>query len=109
MEAEYIALCESVKEGIWLKLLEKDLQVTESKLIILEDNQSCIKTASDVVHSNRSKHIDVRYHFIRQLVESRKLEIHYCPTEYMVADILTKSLGKISHARHTAALLSNSI
>jgi hypothetical protein len=105
MEAEYIALSEAAKEALWLKKLKDDLQENRNILTIYEDNQSCIKTASDVIRNERSKHIDVRFHFLRELVESKEIQITYCPTQQMIADMLTKSLGNIAHQRHAKRLL----
>jgi hypothetical protein len=104
MEAEYIALTDAVKEGIWLKKLEKELGNEDTILTIYEDNQSAIKTANNKIHNDRSKHIDVRYHFIREHIENGNLKLIYCPTEFMVADILTKPLGKTAHERLRRAM-----
>jgi hypothetical protein len=95
MEAEYIALADAAKEGIWLNRLEKEIFPENTpKVILLEDNQSTIKTAKNDIINERSKHIDVRYHFIRENIRADKLEIRYCPTDQMVADALTKPLGR---------------
>jgi hypothetical protein len=99
MEAEYIALTDAVKEGKWLKKFEVEVDRKDTTLVILEDNQSAIKTANNKIINDRSKHIDVRYHFIREEIESESIKLVYCPTEIMVADIMTKSLGKIAHER----------
>ena len=97
MEAEYIALTAAAKEAIWLSKIETELgENKENKTItIKEDNQSTIKTANDVILNERSKHIDVRYHFIRELIKDRRLKIDYLPTTDMIADMLTKPLGSI--------------
>ena len=104
MEAEYIALTDAVKEGMWLKKMELELKRKNNTLIIFEDNQSAIKTANNKIHNDRSKHIDVRYHFIRELIEYDKLKLVYCPTQNMVADIMTKALGTIAHERLRMAM-----
>jgi transposase InsO family protein len=104
MEAEYIALTDATKEGIWLKKMEKELNGNQTILTIYEDNQSAIKTANNKIHNDRSKHIDVRFHFIREKIENGELKLVYCPTEYMVADIMTKALGKVAHVRLRMAM-----
>jgi hypothetical protein len=104
MEAEYIALASAVKEGLWLKKFEKELLMPEKTLTIFQDNQSTIKTASHRIHNDRSKHIDVRYHFIRECVEKKVVRVEYCPTNEMTADALTKSLGRILHERHVRSM-----
>ena len=61
-------------------------------MIIYEDNQSAICMAKNPKFHGRAKHIDLRYHFIRELVENKTIEIKYCSTENMIADIFTKGL-----------------
>jgi len=92
MEAEYIALTSAAQEALWLKKLNKELEM-EQIMIIYEDNQSTIKTSKDEIHNQRSKHIDVRYHFIREMIKQKEIEVTYLPTDQMLADILTKPLG----------------
>ena len=99
MEAEYIALTAATKEALWLRKLEKEIERKkendEVKIRIYEDNQSAIKTANDEIHNERSKHIDIRYHFIRERIKRKEIEIKYLKTEDMIADILTKGLDKM--------------
>jgi hypothetical protein len=100
-EAEYIALTDSFKEALWLQsLLAEISRSLVAPTTMFEDNQSAMKLASNKVHSSRTKHIDVRFHFVRNAVSDGKVILQYCPTETMTADIMTKSLGKILHARH---------
>jgi hypothetical protein len=102
MEAEYIALAEAAKEAEWLRKLEVEIFPKLKPLkptLIYEDNHSAIKLTNNPIHSNRSKHIDVRYHKIQELVANKVIVIEYKPTADMVADIMTKSLGKTLHAR----------
>lgn len=63
-------------------------------ITILEDNQSCIKIANNPELHGRSKHIDIRYHFVQEKVERKEIIIKYCPTSEMIADIFTKALAK---------------
>ncbi len=58
-----------------------------------EDNQSTIALLKNPVHQSRTKHIDVKYHFIRQCVDQKLIKVVYCPTNDMLADGLTKTLG----------------
>ena len=95
-EAEYIALSEASQEGIWIKRMLKDLGEEQNGPIkMLEDNQSCIKLATNDKFSNRTKHIDTKYHFVKDLIEEEIIKLEYCPTESMVADMLTKPLGPL--------------
>ena len=100
MEAEYIALCTAGKEAIWLRQLEADLKSSPAKSIVLnEDNQAAIKLAKNSIMSDRSKHIDVRYHWIREQVAAGTVTLQYCPTDMMVADIFTKPLQRLLHSK----------
>lgn len=95
-EAEFVALCEAVKEALWLQNLLADInRVQTIRTTIYEDNQSCIKMIENQKISNRSKHIDVKFHFIRDIIKGGKIQIEYCSTNEMLADLLTKPLSNI--------------
>lgn len=95
-EAELIAITEATKEAVWIhQLLNEIEQRINTPIIIYEDNQSCMKLIENVNASNRTKHIDVRHFFIRDYIEKKIIGCKYCPTEEMVADIMTKPLNKI--------------
>jgi len=97
-EAEYVGVALATKEGIWLQMLISELNVTSRpKLKIFCDNMSCITLASNPRHSERTKHVDLKYHFIRELIEAKKLELEYTPTEMMWADFLTKPTPQKKH------------
>ena len=90
-EAEYIALSSATQEIIWLRRLLTDLHSkphgpTELK----EDDQGAIAIAKNPITHNRTKHIDIRYHFVRENVRDNVVNITYCPFVSMIADILTK-------------------
>ena len=105
MEAEYIALTSSMNEGVWVKRLEEELRRENScPIIINEDNQSSIKLASNPIYNERSKHIDVRYHYIREMIEKKEIKLKYIPTNLQTADILTKGLTPEIHRRHVRGL-----
>ena len=93
-EAEYMAAAEAGKEVLWFKKLFNDFGVLDHMGIskVYWDNQRCIKLTENPVLYKRSKQIDVGYHFIREQVEKEVLELHYCPTTKMIADILKKPL-----------------
>ena len=59
------------------------------------DNKSAISLAKNLVMHDRSKHIELRYHFIRDCVETKKIELEYVATEFQLADMLTKPLGRV--------------
>jgi hypothetical protein len=94
-EAEYMALCTGVQEAIHLRSLLGDLGYWQREPTpIHEDNQACIAMSSNpAINHKRSKHIDIRYHFTRERVESEEIKLVYVPTEHQLADLLTKALG----------------
>lgn len=99
-EAEYVALTETTKELIWLIGVATDLGMKiKLPVTIHTDSQSCISMIANEKFSNRTKHIDVRYHFVRDQIANGRIQLKYCPTEENVADILTKPLGTVKTAK----------
>lgn len=105
-EAEYIGICEATKESVYLRSLCKELfdQYEVSNFLKLDfpmtiynDNQSALKLSENQVFHKRTKHIHVKYHFIRDKVKNADIELLYMPTNDMVADMLTKPLGVKKH------------
>lgn len=107
-QAEYIGLSEASQECVWLKELLKDFSINISKCIMLEDNQSSLKLLENKMNS-RTKHIDIKYHHIRQLNQDGIIEFKYCPTSEMIADMMTKPLGnvKLSYFRNKVGLTAD--
>ena len=93
-EAEYIALAAAVQEGMYLTQMIKDTREVSGPFLIFEDNQGTIAMSKNLLNHQRSKHIDVRYHFIRNAQNAGKTIIKYCLTADMVADLMTKSVTK---------------
>jgi hypothetical protein len=94
-EAEYMALCAATKEAIWLRNVTHSIlntKVPYPALPLYEDNQAAIRLADNPVDHQRTKHIDVRYHFTREAIIEGQITVQYHPTERMIADMLTKSL-----------------
>lgn len=93
-EAEYIALSSTVREILWIKQLNEELRKSvEKPIVIFCDNQSTIKLSKLDAYRPRSKHIDIRYHHIREIVENEVIDIQYINTENNTADILTKAVN----------------
>src|SRR5436305_11584855 len=67
--------------------------------ILFSDNQGALTIAQNPTNYQRAKHIDIRYHFIRQAVQNNKIRIEFVPSNQQLADILTKSLGPLQHHR----------
>ena len=90
-----MALSSTLQEAIWLKRLLADLHFSKSESITLyEDNQAAIALVNDHRFSERTKHVAIRYFFIRELISDGQFSVQYCPTENMIADIFTKALHR---------------
>jgi len=97
-EAEYVAAASSTCQVLWLRKLLADLhQEQKGATKIFCDNLSAIAMAKNPVCHGRSKHIDIRHHFICDLVAEGVIELKSCSTEEQVADILTKALPQAKH------------
>lgn len=95
-EAEYISLSEATQEAIWLRRLMNDFEIKIHKAVIIyEDNQSCLKLTQNDKFSRKTKHIETKFNFVRDLVNKNIIKLLYCPTEQMEADMLTKPLQAI--------------
>lgn len=93
-ESEYIALSTTVREILWLKQLAKECNDQQKSTIkIMCDNQSAIDLGESEAFRPRTKHIDIRFHHIREKIERGVIELEYIPTEKMVADSLTKAVS----------------
>jgi hypothetical protein len=106
-EAEYMALSAAVQEAIYLRNLMKDLSYEIRKpTIIFQDNQACMSMAKNPTNHQRRKHIDIRYHFINEAIETDQVQVVYRKTEEMHADIFTKPLSKIKFEKHRSAIMN---
>jgi len=104
-EAEYIAATHAARQAIWLRHLFNGLNLPlKGSTSIHADNQSAIALSKDSQFHARSKHIDIQHHFIREKVGDGSIELVYCPTDEMLADILTKGLSKAKHEKFTREL-----
>jgi hypothetical protein len=94
MESEYVGATHASKELIWLRRLVGEIfRPLTFPIKLRSDNQSAIALArSEGQFHARSKHIDIRWHFIKFCIKDESIELIYCPTEEMVADIFTKPL-----------------
>jgi hypothetical protein len=92
-EAEYIAAVEAAKEVIWMRQFMGELGYPpSSSSTLLMDNQSAISVSKNPEHHGRMKHLDLRWFWLRDVVDSGLVKPAFIPTEDMAADILTKSL-----------------
>eukprot|EP00253_Pinus_taeda_P006859 PITA_06859 len=96
-EAEYVAATAAPCQAVWMKRMLRSLcQEQEKGTVIFCDNSSAIALSKNYVFHKRMKHIDTKFHYIRELVNNGEIILKYCRTEEQVADILTKPLGQKS-------------
>ncbi|GKC98154.1 retrovirus-related pol polyprotein from transposon TNT 1-94 [Tanacetum coccineum] len=93
-EAEYIALSGCCAQVLWMRSQLSDYGFVLNKIPLYCDNQSAIALCCNSVQHSRSKHIDIRHHFIKEQVERRVVELYFVETKYQLADIFTKALPR---------------
>lgn len=97
-ESEYIAASVAVQEVVWLKRFLDELKMPYARNTVVRcDNQSALKLIKNPEFHKRTKHIDIRYHFIREQYERKTFTIEYIKTEVQPADIFTKSMTVERH------------
>ena len=109
-EAEYIALAAATKEALWIRTFLSEIYGTTydavggTGTLLLADNQSAMALAKNSTFHDRTKHIAVRHHFIRDEIEEQRIRVEYIPTGDQVADVLTKALPREKHEKFSAGL-----
>ncbi|XP_055614838.1 uncharacterized protein LOC129761153 [Toxorhynchites rutilus septentrionalis] len=104
-EAEYVSLSQAACDVIWLRNLLEDLRIDCcTPTTLYEDNQSCIHIANEPRDQKRLKHLDIRYHFIRECIQNGQIKVEYIQTQRQVADLFTKSLPGVSFKEHRFTL-----
>lgn len=94
VEAEFVAANEGAREGMYLRNLLSELGYSaDGPMTLYDDSTGAIFAAKKPVHTSRTKHMDIRYHYVRELIAMGYLEIEYMPTDKQLADGLTKPLG----------------
>ncbi|KAL1455732.1 hypothetical protein WDU94_009805 [Cyamophila willieti] len=103
-EVEYVAGSLVSAELIALKGIVKDLTNQHVDTVLLMDNQGAIKISQNYENSKRSKHIDVKYHFLKDSIQKKLIIIQYVDTKKNTADIMTKALGRCIFSIHLVSL-----
>ena len=94
-EAEYLALSHATQEAMWLRTLLDGMGFNQTEpTTMFKDNQGTIELAKNPSHHSRTKHIDIKFHHVRDAVAKKKISLRYCPTQEMIADLLTKGLPR---------------
>lgn len=97
-EAEFRALLGTFQEAKWLKLLHSKVHREELKTILIySDNEGVIKRSKNPVYHSRTKHIDVHYNFVKDLIENQEIDLQYLKTSEMIANCLTKPLDRVKN------------
>ena len=99
-EAKFIAITEACKEELWLKKYLQELGSKQEKYVLYCDSQSAIHLSKNSTFLSRSKHIDVRYHWIRDVVDSKLLQLEKVHTGDNISDMLTKTLSRDKHLEY---------
>ena len=99
-EAEYVALSSAAQKAVWLHQLYKEFNgELKDPTTIFEDNQAAIKLAKNPQYHGQTKHISIKYHFVREQVSNGTIRLKYCQTDEMTADMFTKGLAKTKFAK----------
>jgi hypothetical protein len=106
-EAEYVALTSAVSEALWLRNFIHEVQNKFIKMKIFCDNMSTIRMSDNEAYRPRTKHIDVRFHFIREVIKNGEVDIKYVESRKNVADVLTKELSKEATKAHRCSMLGH--
>ena len=94
-EAEYMSLSDTCRQLVWIRSLFEELGIQLNPIPLCGDNQGSIFLASNPVQEKRIKHIDLRYHYIREVIHSKKIELFFLEGSENPADLFTKNLGRI--------------
>ena len=91
-EAEFMALTEAIKEALWLQGIIHEFDITQAEIKVFCDSQSAIHLVKHQMYHERTKHIDVKFHFIRDIVEKEIVKVCKISTLENPADAMTKSV-----------------
>ena len=105
-EAEYMSLVAAIQEGKYLtSFLNEIINLNQKMFTLHSDNQSAIALAKNPVQHQRTKHIDVKYHFVRDEISDGKLKLLYVPSENNLADLFTKPFAKPKNCKFKSMIM----
>jgi len=94
-EAEYVAASRAVSQAVWLRRIIEDLgEKQEGPTIVYCDSRSAIAISENPVSHERTKHIAIKYHYIREAIEHEEVKMEFCRSEQQLANIFTKALPR---------------
>jgi len=94
-ESEYITITHGAQEALWFLELLAELGIEQTTVPLLEDNEASINMCKNPQEYKRTRHIQVRYHFVRDLVKDKKIELIHCGTKDQLADLFTKGVSSV--------------
>ena len=103
-DAEYVAAAEASKELIWVKSLLCELEHKQNTVNLYGDNRSALAIGSNPEFHARTKHINTRYHLVKEYIKNKETHFKYISSGENIADILTKPLEKGKHTSHVRGL-----
>ena len=104
-EAEYVCLSDAAREATWLRNLYQEVGFLQKEpTLVYGDNLSALAIAENPRYHKRTKHFDIKHHYIREQINNKTIIVEYLPTTQMTADIFTKALPKPAHVQHMKAL-----
>lgn len=107
-EAEFVSASKAALEAVWLRRILADLGIPQPQPTpMYEDNHACILMSENPVHRERTKHIDIRIHSLREKVQLGEVRLVPCPTAHMTADALTKALPAPAFIKHRQTILGH--
>ena len=108
-EAEYMAMTTGAQELLWIDMFLGELGLEDLKqtkpLIMYGDNQGALKMAQEGADTPRAKHIDIKFHFLKDLVVNGVVDVTYIDTNHNLADLMTKGKPKQPHHHNTKVVL----
>ena len=103
-EAEYVALVPACQEVMWFKILLAELGYPQACVELFEDNVACIALTKNPQNRKQTRHIQTKYHFSRNLVNSGEIKLTHCSTNSQLADIFTKGVDRLTLQKHCNTL-----
>ncbi|OIT32280.1 retrovirus-related pol polyprotein from transposon tnt 1-94 [Nicotiana attenuata] len=107
MEAEFVACASAVQEVVWLKRFFEHLDITKNSqgpMTLYCNSQAAIAYTKDPKYHSKTKHIDIKYSFVRDMLASGEINLQYIPTRSMIADPFTKAISRDLFDKHVMAL-----
>jgi nitrogen regulatory protein PII-like uncharacterized protein len=98
-ETEYMAISDCSRQAVWIKTMIEELGIWLKAVPVYDDNQGSIFIASNPVQESHTKHIDIRYHYIHELIGAKEVELMFVPGEMNPANMFTKNLQKVKFLR----------